>query len=175
MSYRGSLTFNGVPGNLSGTPAVTISGTPAVNATVRFPANQAVNVTNTPTAPVPIQDVDHPARHAYQQSCQGNADSLGQSLCEIGPIPANSMFVIQTLSVSGSGTIPTGGVNISIYNGTSQAGVYLPVVQQTANYWAATQAVTLYAGLNAVPSCNSQSSPGGFVACTFVGYLVTLQ
>jgi hypothetical protein len=115
-------------------------------------------VTNIATAPVPIQDVDYPARHAYQQSCQGNADSLGQSICEIGPIPANSMFVIQTLSASGRGTIPIAGVTVSTYNGTSQVSTYLPVVQQTPNFWAATQAVTLYSGPNAVPSCNSQSS-----------------
>ena len=132
-------------------------------------------MTNTPTAPVPIQDVDYPARHAYQQSCIGQADPLGQSICQIGAIPANTEFVIQTLSASGSGALPIGGITIDMYNGTTQASIYFPVTQQTPNYWAATQAVTLYAGPNAVPTCNSQSSPGGFVACTFVGYLVTLQ
>src|SRR5215472_2397030 len=157
--------------NVANTPNVSIANMPSVN----INGTPSVNVANTRSTPVPNQDVDHPARHSFQGSCGGSADPWGQAYCSIGPIPANTEFVIQTLSTSGNGSIPVGGVAVGVNNGTTNASSFLPVVEQTPNYWAGIQSVTLYAGPNAVPSCTVQTTPSnGFVACTFVGYLVNL-
>ena len=121
------------------------------------------------------RDVDHPARRPFQDVCSADVNPYGQAHCSIAEIPANTEFVIQTVSASGSGGIPTGGLVVMTNNGSSKASNYLPIVQQTPNYWAATQAVTMYAGPTSIPSCDDYSSPGGNETRTFVGYLLSLQ
>jgi hypothetical protein len=149
--------------NIGNTPDVNIANTPTIT------------VANTPSAPVPTRDVDYPARHSFQETCSGNADQSGTAICSIGAIPGNSEFVIQTLSAGVNGKAPFGGVQVTINNGTQLGGIQLPVIEQSSpNDWAATQAVTLYVGPNGVPQCTANTSPGGFLFCSFVGYLVSL-
>ena len=54
-----------------------------------------VQVTNTASSPVPIQDVDVPGRHPYQQTCSSpNSES-----CVMPVVSANTELVIQTVSM----------------------------------------------------------------------------
>src|SRR5580700_2667478 len=59
-----------------------------------------VEVVNTRSAPVPNQDIDHPGRHPYQQSCFSNANQGGLVNCTMPTVvPPNTELVIQTVSM----------------------------------------------------------------------------
>ena len=137
-TVAGTVNVGNTPNvNVTNTPNVNVANTPTVTVgslpPVTLSGTPAVTVTNTPLEPVPTRDVDYPARHPFQETCGGNADQSGTAICSIGLVPANTEFVIQTLSAGIShGSAPFGGVQVTINNGTQLGGIQLPVIQQSS-------------------------------------------
>src|SRR5216117_2665883 len=68
------------------------------------PSPSNVNVVNTPASPVPVRDVDNPARQPFQAEAVGGfadgASTTGDIL--ITTVPAGKLLVIEHVSVFGA-------------------------------------------------------------------------
>jgi hypothetical protein len=143
--------------------------------TVRAAVAALVQVANTRSTPVPNQDVDHPARHPYQQTCQGSSSS-GPVDCFMPIVPADTEVVIQTVSMLlvGGTTTPQFGLFSAVAGGQS-ASVYLPLFVQSGPASVSTQALTRYADPGSSPTCGINGlSTQGTLYCTIIGYSVSL-
>jgi hypothetical protein len=76
-----------LPTTVTNTPAVTISGTPAVS------------VANGVATPLFVKNVDDPARQPFARDCAVEGfDSLGRGTCSFEAVPSGKRWVIETMS-----------------------------------------------------------------------------
>jgi hypothetical protein len=150
----------------------------AVALTVLSPKAHAVvatlvQVVNTRSTPVPNQDVDLPARHPYQQTCNTNGASAVS--CAMPPVPANIEVVIQTVSMQINGAAPvisslnTTGGGVSIF-------ANIPLVGQAGPFYMTTQQTTQYVDPGTSASCSTNLATANPIAfqCSIAGYWVSL-
>jgi hypothetical protein len=138
-------------------------------------ASALVQVTNTPSSPVPIQDVDVPGRHPYQQTC----NSISSESCTLPVVAANTELVIQTVSILSvfSNVAPLG--ELVTTGGGEQAESYFSLVLAQSGQYAATQALIQYADPGTQPTCQTtaqhalESAVPTFF-CTVTGYTISL-
>jgi hypothetical protein len=138
-----------------------------------------VEVTNTRSAPVPNQDVDAPGRHPFAlvRTCPTTT-----IFCFFPPVPANTEFVIQTVSIAGQTGLANTPWPLSIgfmfpITGGAQPPFAFPVVNSGGMYGSATQSLTAYADPGTSPFCEVLfpiALPSGTVTCTITGYAVSL-
>jgi hypothetical protein len=135
-----------------------------------------VEVVNTRSTPVPNQDVDHPGRHPYQQSCNsgGNPVQNGFMSCQMPAVPPNTEVVIQNVSV-----------DINLAPGPQQFGFLLtqgggvgaetlfPLVSVAGRY-IGNQPTTQFADPGTQPACAAAVTASGFFECFVTGYTVSL-
>ena len=136
----------------------------------------AVQVVNTTAAPVPNKDVDQPGRHAFVQSC---AQPINSNHCSMQPpVPAGSVFVVQTISADQLDNDATPAVlYYSTTTNTVNNTVTLPVVAEyNFPQHALTLAnVNLYQDPGTTPLCaGSGNGSQVFQNCVASGYLVTV-
>jgi hypothetical protein len=146
-------------------------------------------VTNTPTMkiktdadnPVFVQDVDSPARQAFQQKLNFNlADGFSEVCMPIATVPAGKRLVIEY--VSARVTIPGGhklrAMNVfTNLNGDFAYHHLMPTPTGVFNEYVVGQQVRLYADPNTqVNICASRDNGDGIapVLATISGYLVDL-
>jgi hypothetical protein len=126
-----------------------------------------------------IRDQDNPARHPFVTSCF----FLDAGICQTPAIPTGQEFVIETISVSGSGspgnsvaiigiTTDTGGVGTTItLNPVFDSGIEQPILFD----FSTAQPLRLYADPGTVVQCFVTTKQGFPSAeCLFSGYLVSL-
>ena len=130
------------------------AGIPPFNTNVVNTPN--VNVVNTATSPVPVQDAENPARNAVQQEVSLSIPPGGSSEPESSiPIPADKIFVLETvtLAVSQRANATLSFVTIGV-TGTSIIGggqsridynLLLPTGVEGSIDFFSTQALRLYA------------------------------
>jgi len=135
-----------------------------------------VEVVNTRSTPVPNQDVDHPGRHPYQQSCFSNVNQGGIVDCIMPTVvPANTEVVIQTVSMILGASTPPQYSQLITFGGGTALDTYIPLVAQT-NYYMATQPLNQYADPGSQIECATAltgTGAGGFT-CAIAGYTVSL-
>jgi hypothetical protein len=136
-----------------------------------------VQVTNTPSSPVPNQDVDAPGRHPFAATCSG------VSFCSFPTVLAGTELVIQTLvgQISPCPGAPQAFVQLGTTTGGTQTVAALLTFNLSAPGFGAgvTQSLTAYADPGTAPICS-----GGAVAvpeanlptvtCFITGYTVSL-
>lgn len=134
-----------------------------------------VQVTNTSASPVPIQDVDVPGRHPYQQTCS----STNSESCTLPAVPVNAELVIQTVSVLSvqSNVAPLG--ELVTTGGGQLAESFFTLVPAQSGQYSATQALIQYADPGTQPTCQTtaqhviDSETATFI-CTVTGYTISL-
>ncbi len=138
-----------------------------------------VQVTNTPANPVPNQDVDAPGRHPFAATC--TVGSGGQE-CSLSTVPANTEYVIQTITViltAGPGlpAQPSAGEFETTAGGTTAGVAFFPLINSGGEVASATQSLTAYADPGTTPICAVQTPnflPDSVVTCTITGYTVSV-
>ena len=138
-----------------------------------------VQVTNTPANPVPNRDVDAPGRHPFASSC---TEGFGGQTCLFRAVPANTEYVIQTLTVvltAGPGlpAQPSAGEFETTAGGTTAGVAIFPLINSGGEVGSATQSLTAYADPGTTPICAVQTPtflPSSVVTCTITGYTVSL-
>lgn len=136
----------------------------------------AVQVMNTRATPVPNQDVDQPARHAFTQSCPL---PIGAAFCTMQPpVPAGNVFVVQTVIADQlDNTLSPAVLYYTTTTNTVGNTVSLPAV---AEYNFPQHALTLanvniYQDPGTSPSCEGSGIGSQvFESCYASGYLVTI-
>jgi len=134
-----------------------------------------VQVTNTASSPVPIQDVDVPGRHPYQQTCS----SVNSESCVMPAVAANTELVIQTVSMLSvlSNVAPLG--ELLTMGGGEQATSFFSLVPAQAGQYSATQPLIQYADPGTQPTCQTTAqhvilSETATFLCTVTGYTISL-
>src|SRR5437870_13576858 len=97
------------------------------------PSPTNVNVVNTTASPVPVRDVDNPARQPFQaQAVGGFADGASTTGdITIGPVPAGKRLVIEHVSVFGAMLSGQKMVRATIQ--TADVSTYLRISPQGSN------------------------------------------
>jgi hypothetical protein len=133
-----------------------------------------VEVVNTRSTPVPNQDVDHPARHPYQQICFNNTIQGGDLSCQTPAAPPNTEVVIQNVSMIVSSNVAPQVSRIITVGGGVSINTYIPLVAQTGNYMVSQQ-LTQYVDPGTSATCDTQlNSTNAQLICTITGYTVSL-
>ena len=137
---------------INGTPAVTVANFPATTNVGIDPAANTVRVDT--TSPLPVRDVDNPARHPFAASCTINNN--GGFPCTMTMVPPGKRLVIEMFQLTANG----GELHVTL-NGTP--------IKYT--FFQSNQLVRVYADpLTAVQAAGGLD---GTVA-TISGYLVDL-
>ncbi len=164
--------FMGIGGLAAGAALLAVVAPKAAHAVTAT----LVEVVNTRSTPVPNQDVDHPGRHPYQQSCFSNVNQGGLVNCTMPTVvPPNTEVVIQTVSMILGTSAPPQYSQLITFGGGTAFDTYIPLVAQT-NYYMATQSVNQYADPGSQIECAAAltgTGAGGFT-CAIAGYTVSL-
>jgi hypothetical protein len=104
------------------------------SATQAVPPTSNVNVVNTPTSPVPVRDVDNPARQITVVQTAGlggfsNGDNV--AVVAIPTVPAGKRLIIEHVSVFGE-MLP-GQKMVQAYVVTNFSDTYLRISAQGSN------------------------------------------
>jgi hypothetical protein len=126
-----------------------------------------VEVVNTRSTPVPNQDVDHPGRHPYQQTC-----GFTSFQCQMPVVPPNTEVVIQSVSIYLNGGSPT-FAQLATFGAGQAVSIYIPLAAVGGGVFTATQTVNLYEDPGTGANCSGPINSGAF-ACTITGYTVSL-
>ena len=129
-----------------------------------------------------IRDQDQPAQHPFVTDCV----TSDQGFCNTPAIPTGQEFVIETISVSGSGTPGSSVARISIDISAADTGRVTTAIelnpvfdsgfgQPVASDFSTAQPLRLYADPGSILSCFFLTKQGSRQAeCVFSGYLVSL-
>ena len=158
----------------------TVQGTPTMNLGIgnTVGISGPVNVGNDATSPLPVRDVDNPARFAFHSN-RSNTMSAGEDelLLDFFPVvPAGKRLVIEYVSVRAS--LPVGQRIVS----ASVVGNFFPVTFQGSNGISDTsvggQLVRAYADAGGTPTVfliRSSSIGTGVAIASISGYLIDVD
>jgi len=137
---------------INGTPTVTVSNFPATNNVGIDPAANTVKIDA--TNPLPVRDVDNPARHPFAASCTINNN--GGFPCTLTMVPPGKRLVIEMFQLTANG----GELYVTVAN--------TPIKY---TFLQSTQLVRVYAD----PLTTVQAAGGAAgTVVTITGYLVDL-
>jgi len=137
---------------INGTPAVTVANFPATTNVGIDPAANTVRVDT--TSPLPVRDVDNPARYPFAASCTINNN--GGFPCTMTMVPPGKRLVIEMFQLTANG---------------GELHVTLNATQIKYTFYQSNQLVRVYA--DPLTAVQAAGGVDGTVA-TISGYLVDL-